>query len=196
MTRYDGGLLHAIEIYLEGKSNRKFGVLVIDEHSKKAEVTARALEQRRALIFARERGFKIILVELNPAMTWEKRHATNATLTDAVPPGTEVFFKVGFNAFGKVDDTGHARSGNVGRSHLDATLRKAGVNELLVMGQMGNMCVRLTSVGGRERPTGPPIEGAVDFGYQVWICPQIINTDGKDWLDWFDDRGVKCYTAL
>lgn len=196
MTRYDGGLLRAVEIYLAGKSNRKFGVLVIDEHTRKTEVTERAQQQRRAILFARERGFKIILVELNPAMTMEKRHPTNATLTGALPHDTEVFFKTGFNAFGRVDHTGRACAGNKGRSLLDASLRNAGVNELIIMGQMGNMCVRLTSVGGRERPTGPPIEGATDFGYQVWTCPQLINTNGEAWLGWFDTRGVKCYVEL
>lgn len=200
MTRYIGSLLGSIDTYLAGKSNRKFGALVIDEYSPENELSDRTVAQRQALIFARERGFKIILIELNPAMTWEKRNATNSNLTDILPPGTEVFFKKGFNAFGRVDDTGKSVPHNIGRSLLDESLRKAGVNELLIMGQMSKMCVNRTALGGQEGggQTGPPTDGAVQFGYEVWFCPQIINA-GKYVTqdpDWYETKGVKCYSEL
>lgn len=86
-----------------------------------------------------------------------------------------------------------------GQSLLDASLRSAGVNELIIRGQMGDQCVRLTAIGGQERPHvvgDPVIDGATGFGYQVWTCPQIINSGSKDWLGWYDDFGVKCYTAV
>ena len=77
-------------------------------------------------------------------------------------------------------------------------LRQSGVNELIVMGTNGTQCVRLTVMGGSEQRNGggPLYDGAVGFGYQVWTCPQIINTNGKAWLDWFSEKGVKCYTQV
>lgn len=202
MTKYEGGMLKAIELYLEGKTTRKFGVLLIDEQSEDNKPNPRTAAQLKVLALAWQRSLKTILIEINPKMTAEARKPTNSALAREAPPGTEVFFKAGFNAFGRIDSSGKAKGewneDNKGRSLLDASLRQAGVNELIIMGRVGQQCVKLTAVGGSEkRNNAPPVTtGATGFGYQVWTCPLLIDSGGSPWLDWYDQFGVKCYTAL
>ncbi len=198
MTRYTGGLIPGIETYLQGKTNRKFGLLIIDEQDSGNSLSQRTIDQQRIIAFAQEMKFKSVMIELNPAMTTAGRHPTNNNLVKMLPKDTPVFFKIGMNAFGIIDASGKSFGNNRGKSLLDTLLRSAGINELIVMGQMGEMCVNRTVVGGYDNQMnqGPRIDGAIDLGYQVWICPQIINSDKKAWLGWYDDFGVKCYTAV
>lgn len=198
MTKYVGGLIPAIESYLEGKSNRKFALLIIDEQDSSATPSQRTVDQQRIIAFAQDMRFLSVMIELNPKMTASGRHPTNNNLAKMLPPDTPVFFKIGMNAFGIIDASGRSFGNNRGKSLLDALLRSAGVNELIVMGQMGEMCVNRTVIGGHDNHMnqGPRIDGAIDLGYQVWICPQIINSDKKTWLSWYDTFGVKCYTAV
>ncbi len=193
MSRCDGGLRSGIQTYLKYKTSRKFGVLIIDEQSEDKAPNPRSVAQLQILALAIELKMKVVLVEINPPMRSETRRPTKSILTGNLPDDTEVFFKVGFNAFGRVDGTGQASPSNKGASLLDASLRQAGVNELIIMGRVGQQCVRLTAVGGPERKNAPPIDGATGFGYQVWTCPQVIDSGDSGWLNWYDQRGVKCF---
>jgi hypothetical protein len=192
--------------YLTGKTTRRFGVLVIDEQVEKEpdlELTDKMLD---VITFGKAIGAFFVLVEINPGLLNSTRKPTRLPLRAAMPADHQVFYKVGFNAFGVVDTTRKGKAipasgGAAGPptaypnlSWLDALLRNAGVNELIVMGRQGGQCVKRTVVGGIETSNGvgPDLPGALHFGYQVWTTPDIVVARGTDY-DWYATRGVKCY---
>ena len=198
MTKYLGGLKNGIETYLTGKTTRKFGILVIDEQGGGDVDPKRTVPQLQILSMAFQLDMQVVIVEINPAMDIAKRTPTRSALTAKLPDNAIILMKKSFNAFAG-DDYGVLRAyTNKGNSGLDGFLRQSGVNELIIMGTNGEQCVKLTAIGGSEQRLGggPLYDGAIGFGYQVWTCPQIINTNDKDWLTWFDLKGVKCYTAV
>jgi len=203
MTKYSGGLLNAIDHYLDGKSNRKFGLLIIDEQAEESKISELTVNMVKCIGFAKTRDFKVVMVEINPPMTAEKRTPTRRSLAMHLPKDTDVFFKRGFNAFGVIDSTGDGKAITFDGTHfpdlslLDGTLRGAGVNELIVMGRQGSQCVKRTVIGGVEtsKGVGPNLRGALDYGYQVWTSPKIVYPMDED-FDWYKTTGLKCYEAL
>jgi nicotinamidase-related amidase len=196
MTLYTGALLRAIDAYRVGTTTRKFGLLVIDEQGEDRTAGQMATAMLTTISFAANRGFTIVNVEINPGMRQDTRLPTRAAFRAAMHQDV-VLFKKGSNAFGVVDATGEGKDvmTSYSSSALDGYLRNHGVNELIVLGRRGEMCVRYTVTGGAEGSgnSGPSIRGALDYGYQVWTSPKIIEGDASVWTGL---RGVKCYDQV
>lgn len=63
--------------------------------------------------------------------------------------------------------------------YLPQTLSRHGLEphaggRLVFMGQKSNQCVRLTAVGGSDKPGNPHKDGATQFGYVVMSCQQVL----------------------
>jgi nicotinamidase-related amidase len=196
MTEYNGTLLPAITTYRQSWPGRKFGLLVIDEQGNDRQAGELVNAMLETIAYADGAGFKIVEVEINPAMSMDRRQPTRAAFRAIIRNAT-VFFKKGFNAFGVIDASGSGKQvTRTDSSLLDAELRNAGVTELIVLGRMAGQCVRNTVIGGpegtRQHP-GPSLLGAVDFGYQVWTSPKILEGDGSAWTG---GKGIKCYSHV
>jgi hypothetical protein len=195
MTVYNDALLTAIDAYLLGKTSRKFALLVIDEQGADRAAGELRTAMLATISFAALRGFKTITIEINPGMTAQSSTPTRASFR-AIMQNPTIFYKNGFNAFGPIDGTGLSKFGkkSYGTSLLDAELRGAGINELIVLGRVAGQCVKNTVMGGREVPNrGPVLRGALQYGYQVWTSPKIIDGDATSWTG---TKGIKCYSLL
>lgn len=194
MTEYNGNLLDAIDAYRGASTTRKFALLVIDEQGADRPAGELVTAMLQTISFADGRGCLIVTIEINPPMTAPAGLLTRAAFRAQIA-NPVVFYKIGFNAFGVIDASGAGKyaATSYSSSLLDAVLRNAGVNELIVLGRTASQCVRLTVTGGRERATGPEIPGALGYGYQVWTSPKIIDGDATGWTG---QRGIKCYSTV
>jgi hypothetical protein len=196
MTLYHGNLLTAINTYRADSTTRKFALLVIDEQGADRPEGALVTAMLETISFCNASDFLIVTIEINPPMTAPARQLTRAAFR-AHMTNPVVFYKKGFNAFGVIDGTGSSQyaATSYSSSLLDAVLRNAGVNELVVLGRMAGQCVRLTVTGGAESSsgTGPDIRGALGYGYQVWTSQKIIDGDASGWLG---TRGIKSYSQV
>jgi nicotinamidase-related amidase len=204
MSLYQGSLIGSMTEYLRGHSNRRFGLLIIDEQAEGDADATLAINMIRVIAWVQAYGGQVVLVEINPAMTAAARRPTRQELYAMLPDDTPVFFKRGFNAFGVIDDSGRGKAvssapptGYADISLLDGVLRSAGVNELIVMGRQGSQCVKRTVIGGIETSSGvgPELKGALDYGYQVWTTPDIVVPRGEVFL-WYAKRGIRCYETI
>jgi nicotinamidase-related amidase len=219
MTLYTGNLFSALAAYRTSWPSRGFGMLVIDEQGEDRAPGHLRNAMLQAISFAAQANFTIVQVEINPPMDPNKGPRTREDFRAHMPKAVR-FLKKGYNAFGVVDASGVGKeiasgltpSAYADISLLDGILRNAGVGELLVIGQKGSMCVRRTVVGGQEgslqmgtdgimRLSGPDMKGALDYGYQVWTSPKLL-----EWSDdaelrtkeqkWLEANGIKAYSDL
>ena len=76
-------------------------------------------------------------------------------------------------------------------------VKVSGVHRLVVMGHESNMCVRLTVVTGKWKSLDPdeiPTKGAVDHGYEVLTCQNVLSGGPANWKD--ASSSIKFYKGL
>lgn len=175
------GLLEAMQQCHD--DGEPLGVLVIDE----ADGTAytQTPHQLRVLQQAQALGQVVILIEINPELNHDARAHTISSRRAFLPYVHQVVNKRFLNAFD-------------GDSYpdLQRTLNLCGLprgSKLVVMGYAVNQCVRLTAVGGPDKPNQAPKPGATQRGYTVLTCPQILRGGTATWRN---DRGVRYFSRL
>lgn len=157
------------------------GVLLIDEDERDdGAVYGETAAQRTVLEHAFRLGLKVFIVEINTELKHDPRSHTIGTRQEFVKYAHRILNKREFNAFDA--DT---------YPNLQTTLDAAGLpaetSSLVVMGFAANQCVRLTAVGGQDRPSGPHKDGATQRGYTVLSCLQVLRGGAPSWTN---ARGV------
>jgi Isochorismatase family len=190
MTTRNGNLWKTLGNYLSETSGSNFALLVIDEQGgQRAQTDLLLHSMMLSVSLAQKYGFgRIIFVELSTNQV----KITGGKLAKAINVDYTIFYKKTFNAFAEVTN---------GESDLHGYLQKIGVKEVVIMGQQGGQCVKLTAIGGPEgnpQNPGPFVKGAVGYGYRVWTTPAIVqsNDKGVD-LKWMNDNSdIIAYSML
>jgi hypothetical protein len=192
VTMYSTRLWKTLGKYLDDNRNGPtFALLPIDEQGgQRAHKDVKLHTMMASVSMAQKYKFgRIIFVELST----DEIKIEGGKLAKAANVDYTIFFKKTFNAFAEVTD---------GVSDLHAYLQKIGVKELVIMGQQGGQCVKLTAIGGPEgspKNPGPSIKGATGYGYRVWTSPRIVQTNLENMADlkWMsDDKGVLAFSML
>lgn len=172
---------HAIQrVIAQGKI---VGVVVVDEQGDlQPAIYPQRFNQQEVLHFATRLGLPVWLVEFNPASDNRSNLRTRTLLRALLPQDTAIITKRKLNAFYEAE--------------LDTRLREAHVDTILLMGFATNQCVRLTAAGGSmdRLNIGPYTDGAVDLGYTVMTCPQILRAGAASWQH--TSPLIKCYSTL
>lgn len=178
------GLLQAMQEQHE--AGICLGVLIIDESGDPGN--AETASQIRVLEKAHELGLPVFAIEINTELIHDPRSHIIQTPTSLLKYAHKVINKPAFNAF----DDGV-------QPNLEATLTLAGLRKndakLVIMGYHVHQCVRLTAVGGWEKPgnTGKLHQGATGRGYKVLTCKAILR--GGD-VTWRATNGVEFFPRL
>lgn len=191
MTMHNGKLWKTLDKYLSQNGGSNFALLTIDEQGGQRNDKDLLLQAMMLSVsMAQKHKFgRIIFVELST----NEMKIMGGKLAKAVNVDYSIFFKKTLNAFADLTD---------GESELHAYLQQIGVKELVIMGQQGGQCVKLTAIGGQEgnpMNPGPSIKGAVGYGYRVWTSPAIVQSNNKDKTDlkWMsDNEGIVAYSML
>ena len=144
------------------------GVVLVDEQTDLDRSHEETFSQQRVLMFASRMDYPIWLVELRPNPV-HHHSPTQTRLRALLPLTTPVIVKQMFNAF-----TG---------TNLHALLQAATIDGFVVMGFEVNCCVRQTATGGYpgHGNTGQHAPGAVQHGYYVLTCPQVVRGGTANW---------------
>jgi nicotinamidase-related amidase len=163
---------------------RRIGIVVIDEQTEGAYAEAEA--QRAVLDYARADGLPIWTVLLNPSLGRNNQQPTKQTnpllgqFIDA-----QKIVKPSFNTW-------------VGaQPDFEQIIKDSGVNTLVVMGRMTNQCVKMTAVGGYEKPNNDTTwqSGATQRGYMVMTSSAVVRGHVQQ-VPWGCEPGVLCYSDV
>lgn len=167
-----GGLLS--EITRCHEAGIAVGIVLIDEGETEREYDETAA-QRRVLALAAELGLKVLAVEIDTELAKGGETLGNNTRGEFLEKAHAVVKKPLFNAF---DDNA--------KPPMQATLGSLGLNpgacRLVIMGYNTNQCVRLTAVGGENKPGQLPLHrGATQRGYEVLTCQAVLRGGAASW---------------
>lgn len=114
-----------------------------------------------------------------PVWLIETMVPTSAALLNILPSNIPRIRKNFFNAF--VD------------TPLKAQLIESGCTTLIVMGATASMCVMNTICGGMEFTDFISRPGAIQFGFKVLTCQEIISGEV---VGWSENTGVSFYSRM
>lgn len=167
-----GGLLS--EIARCHAAGDQVGIVLIDEGELDRE-HAETRAQRRVLALAAELGLPVLAVEIDTELADGGETPGNDTRGEFLAKAHAVVKKPHLNAF---DDNA--------RPPMQATLGALGLNpgacKLVIMGYATDQCVRLTAVGGENKPGERPLHrGATQRGYEVLTCQAVLRGGDASW---------------
>ncbi len=177
MSIIRGSLRSAIASY--AGSGTKMVVLVIDEQS--GQIPENTLvAQISVLNKAAELDIPIWLVELNPSIIGGNPTPNRPTANALAEFRSKIITKPHLNAFA-----------SNAHPNLHTELQKVGAQAIIVMGYHVNCCVKMTSVGGPDRPGGKVRPGATQLGYMVLTSAEVCRPFEN--APWWSEPGVRFY---
>lgn len=151
------------------------GVVLIDEGDAVGEHPETAA-QRQVLALAEHLGLQVLAVEIDTALAHGGITPGNNTRGEFRRYVHHTVKKPLFNAF---DDNAKPPM----QSALNDLGLFPGTSKLVIMGYNTNQCVRLTAVGGINKPNEPPHRGATQRGYEVLTCQAVLRGGACSWSD-------------
>jgi nicotinamidase-related amidase len=179
-------LIQGIELEIS-TYQRKLAVLIVDEHNNpnKTEATDNQIILLKA---ATALKIPIFAVDINPNLVQDPHNVVISIRSDFLPYTHKVLNKPHLNVFDPNT-----------QPNLHHILQTNATDSIILMGYHVTCCVAQAAVGGYtgNNNTGTFINGAVQLGYRVLTCRQILRPSADvDNATWIDTNGVKFYEQL